>query len=180
MASPYPPPPPAEQSPAESPEAEPTAAMTGTAAMATRPKARRTLPAEPAVQQRAVAALLLALLSLFGLLGLNNLVRFGNVHRLSYVVACTLLVAALAIRLASTSLARARRGGTRSPRGSVLAIVIGSIGVLLSAFLLIGFAVFSKQLATYSRCLSGASTNAAQQACQNQLTRAVKSQSAGQ
>jgi len=134
---------------------------------------------DPAVQQRATAALLLALLSLFGLLGLSNLLRFGNVHRLSYVVACTLLVAVLAIQLASTAITRARRGGTRSPRGSVLTIVIGSIGVLLSAILLIGFVVFSKQLATYSQCLSGASTHTAQQACQDQLTRAVRSQSAG-
>jgi hypothetical protein len=131
------------------------------------PKTRSLLPPEPATRQRAIAALFLALLSLFGLLALNNF------QRGIYIVAFTLCAGALAIWFAVTSLVRARRGGTRSPRGSVAAIVIGSIGVLLSGFLLIGLAAFGKQAVTYSRCVSGANTVAAAQACRNQFVHAI-------
>jgi hypothetical protein len=131
------------------------------------PKTRSVLPPEPATQQRAVAALFLALLSLFGLLGLHNF------QRGIYIVAFTLLAGALAVWFAITSRLRARRGGTRSPRGSVAAIVIGGTGVLLSGFLLVGLAAFGKQVVTYSRCVSGANTIAAKQACQNQFVHAV-------
>jgi hypothetical protein len=137
------------------------------------PKPRPMPPPEPATAQRAVAALVLALLSLFGLLGLNNF------QRGIYIVAFTLAAGALAVWLAITALARARRGGTRSPRGSVAAIVIGVIGVLLSAFLLAGLVVFGKQAITYSQCVSGANTIAAKQACQSQFTRAIESRTAG-
>jgi hypothetical protein len=132
------------------------------------PKARSALPPEPATQQRAVAALFLALLSLFGLLGLNNF------QRGIYIVASTLLAGALAVWFAITSRVRARRGGTRSPRGSVAAIVLGGAGVLLSGFLLVGLAAFGKQAVTYSRCVSGANTIAARQACENQFVHAVE------
>jgi hypothetical protein len=124
--------------------------------------------ADPAYRQRAVAALFLSLLSLFGLLALSNF------QRGIYIVAFALVVGALGIWLAATALRRARRSGTAGPRGSVTAIVIGGIGVLLSAVLLAGFAVFGKQAAAYSQCLSGANTNAAQQACQTQFIRAVE------
>jgi hypothetical protein len=131
-------------------------------------KAKPTGQADPAHRQRAVAALLLAVLSLFGLLALSNF------QRGIYIVAFALVVGVLAIWLAVTALRRARRSGTAGPRGSVTAIVIGGIGVLLSAGLLGGFALFGKQAAAYSQCLSGANTNAAQQACQHQFIRAVE------
>jgi hypothetical protein len=162
-------PPPAERSDAESSAAEPPPAAVGDqAAIAARPKARRVLPAEPANRQRGVAALFLALLSLFGLLGLNNF------QRGIYIVAFTLLAGGMAVWLAITSLSRARRGGTVSPRGSVVAVVIGAIGVLLSGSLLIMLTVFGKQAVAYSNCLQGANTISAQQACQNQFVRSVE------
>ncbi len=94
------------------------------------PKTRSVRQAEPAHQQRALAGLFLAMLSLFGLLG-----GLHNFQRGIYIVAFTLLAGVLAVWLAITSLARARRGGTMSPRGSVTAIVVGTLGVLLSGFL---------------------------------------------
>ena len=132
------------------------------------PRAGRTGRADPAHQQRAIAGLLLAVLSLFGLLGVSNF------QRGVYIVGFALVAGALAIWLAGTALARTRRAGTAGPRGSVTAIVIGGIGVLLSGTLLLGFALFSQQASTFSRCLSGANTVAAQQACQNQFIRSVK------
>jgi drug/metabolite transporter (DMT)-like permease len=131
-------------------------------------RARRTGRADPPHQQRAVAALLLAVLSLFGLLGVSNF------QRGVYIVGFALVAGALAIWLAATALARTRRAGTAGPRGSVTAIVIGGIGVLLSGVLLLAFALFGKQASTFSRCLSGANTIAAQHACQNQFIHSIK------
>jgi hypothetical protein len=186
----------AEQSRAEPAAAEPAAAEPGAgkpaagkptagkptagrptatppAAIPARPKARSLPPAGAATRQRAVAALFLALLSLFGLLGLNNLQRGIP------IAAFALVAGALAVWLGSTSISRARRGGTMSPRASVTAIAIGAIGVLLSGLLLVGFAAFGKQVATYTQCLSGANTIAAQQACKDQLVHAVEGRASG-
>ena len=132
---------------------------------------RRTGRADPAHQQRAVAACSSPVLSLFGLLGVSNFQR-GVLHR----GASPWWPGRMAIWLAGTALARTRRGGTAGPRGSVTAIVIGGVGVLLSGIL----------LARASRCSAsrrprspGASAGptpiAAQQACQNQFIRAVGS-----
>jgi hypothetical protein len=166
-----------EQSPAEAAAAETakaeTAAATSRAAVLARPKARSLPPAGAATRQRAVAALFLALLSLFGLLGLHNL------QRGIYIAAFALVAGALAVWLGSTSISRARRGGTMPPRASVTAIAIGAIGVLLSGLLLIGFATFSKQVAIYTQCLSGANTIAAQHACQDQFVHAVEGRASG-
>lgn len=129
---------------------------------------RRTGRADPAHQQRAVAALLLSVLSLFGLLGVSNF------QRGVYIVGFALAAGALAIWLAATALARTRRAGTAGPRGSVTAIVIGGVGVLLSGVLLLGFALFGSQAAAFSRCLSGANTIAAQHACQQQFIHSVE------
>jgi hypothetical protein len=157
----------AEQSRAESSSSEPNAAPAPTAHSA-QPKAAPLAPAEAATQQRAVAALFLALLSLFGLLGLNNL------QRGIYIAAFSVVAGVLAVRLSVTSIYRARRSGTMWPRGSVAATVIGAIGMLLSSLLLIGLVVFGSQATAYSQCLSGANTVAAQQACQNQFVHAVE------
>jgi len=134
----------------------------------TQARIRRTGRADPAHQQRALAALVLSVLSLFGLLGVSNF------QRGVYIVGFALVSGVLAIWLAVTALARTRRAGTAGPRGSVTAVVIGGIGVLLSGLLLLGFALFGQQASTYSRCLSGANTIAAQQACRNQFAHSIE------
>jgi predicted PurR-regulated permease PerM len=124
-------------------------------------------PADPVLQQRVWAALVLAVLSLL------SMMLIGNVRRGVYVVAVALVVAAIALWLAISAMSRARRGGTGRPRGAIFAIVLGSVGVVFSAFVLAGFAMFWTQLQQYSSCLSGASTVSAQQACQQQLNNSV-------
>jgi amino acid transporter len=124
-------------------------------------------PAEPATRHRAVAALLLAVLSLVGLLSLNYL------QRGIYLVAYALLAGLMAMWLALTALARARRSRTARPRGSVTATVIAGVGIILSAIMLLAFVTFGQQLNAYGRCLSEASTSANRQACQNQFIHAV-------
>ena len=129
---------------------------------------RQLPPADPAVRQRAVAALTLSLLSLIGLaLGL------GNLHRGIYVVVLTLLFGLIAIWLGATANRMARRGGTARPRGSTGGIVVGSLGLALSALWLLVLAVFWPQLNTYYNCMNGANTVSAQQACHTQFTNSV-------
>jgi ABC-type amino acid transport system permease subunit len=124
-------------------------------------------PADPALQQRAWAALMLAVISLFGMM------MIGNVRRGVYVVAVALIIAAIALWLSISAMSRARRGGTGRPRGAVFATVLGAVGLVFSAFVLAGFAMFWPQLTQYSNCLSGANTVSAQQACQQQLNNSV-------
>ena len=124
-------------------------------------------PAEPAVQQRAVAALLVALLSLTGVLAL------GDPQRGVYLVAYALLAGVVAMWLAVSSLARARRGRTARPHGSAAATAIAGIGILFSSILLLAFIVLGRQMSEYGQCLSEAGTTTAQQFCQVQFTHAV-------
>jgi len=126
-------------------------------------------PADPTLQQRAWAALMLAFISLFAMM------MIGNVRRGVYVVAVALVIAAIALWLALSAMSRARRGGSGRPRGVVLALVLGGIGFVFSAVVLIGFAMFWPQLTQYANCLNGANTVAAQQACQQQLNHSVNS-----
>jgi hypothetical protein len=131
-------------------------------------RARPARRVDPAHQQRTVAAFFLAVLSLFGVLGLSNF------QRGVYIVLFALVAGAMAIWLAGTAIRRARRGGTAGPRGSVVVIVIGGAGVLVSSILLAGFALLGHQASAFSQCLSGANTVAAQQRCQSQFMRAVR------
>lgn len=124
-------------------------------------------PTDPALQQRAWAALMLAFISLFGML------MIGNIRRGVYVVALALVIAAVALWLALSAMHRARRGGSGRPFGVVVAVVLGGIGFVFSAVVLIGFAMFWPQLTQYSNCLNGANTVTAQQACQQQLNNSV-------
>jgi hypothetical protein len=128
---------------------------------------RAALPAEPAVQQRALAALLVALLSLTGVLAL------GDPQRGVYLVAYALLAGVVAMWLAVTSLARAKRRRTARPHGSAAAAAIAGVGIVMSLTLLLAFIVLGPQISGYARCLSDAGTPTAQQSCQVRFTHAV-------
>lgn len=130
-------------------------------------KTKAAAPAEPATQRRALAALLVALLSLTSMLAL------GDPQRGVYLVAYALLAGVVAMWLAVTSLARAKRGRTARPRGSAAATAIAGVGIVLSSLLLLGFVVFGQQMSEYGQCLRDAGTTAAQQSCQVQFTHAV-------
>ena len=119
------------------------------------------------MQQRASAALFLALLGLFGLLAISNISRGAA------VAAFALLSGTLAAWYAATAIRRARRAATALPHGSVLALVIAGAGITVSVIVLAGFALFGKQLSAYSQCVSGANTLMAQQDCYSQLTHSL-------
>jgi hypothetical protein len=129
---------------------------------------RQLPPPDPALRQRALAALALGVLSLIGLaFGL------GNVRRGVFVAVVTLLFAVLAIWLGAGASRRARRSGTARPRGAISGIVLGGFGLALSALWLVVLAVFWPQLSAYDNCMGGANTVTAQQACHTQLTNSV-------
>jgi len=135
------------------------------------PSARQLPPPDPALRQRALAALILGLLGLVGLaLGL------GNLHRGIYVAVLTLLFGVTAIWLGAGANRSARRSGMARPRGARAGVVLGGLGVAFSAFWLGILAVFWPQLNTYYNCLNGANTVTAQQACHTQFTNSVGSE----
>lgn len=131
------------------------------------PRRGKPPPAEPTTQRRALAALLVALLSLTGVLAL------GAPQRGVLLVGYALLAGVVALWLAVTARARAKRGRTARPHGSAAATAIAGVGILLSVVLLLAFVTLGQQLSAYGRCLSEASTSTAQQACRAQFTRAV-------
>ena len=132
------------------------------------PNRRQLPPPDPAMRQRALAALALGVLSLIGLM-----LGLGNLRRGIVVAAVTLLFAVVAIWLGVTAGKQARRAGTARPRGAVSGVVLGGFGLAFSALWLLILAVFWPQLSTYSNCMNGANTVTAQQVCHNQFTKSV-------
>lgn len=131
-------------------------------------KAAALPPPEPALRHRALAALIVALLSLVGLLGFNI-----EAPRAVLVVVYSLLAGATALWLAVTAMRRARHSRTARPRGSVAATVLAGIGVGLAGVMLMAFGLFGRQLSDYGRCLSGANTITASQSCYSRFSHAL-------
>jgi uncharacterized membrane protein len=119
------------------------------------------------LQQRAAAALVLALLSLIAML------LIGNKHRAVYVIAVALVVAVIALALAMSAVRSAKRARTRRPRAAVASLVLGAIGTLFSGFALAGLLIFWTQYMQYANCLDSATTAATQNACQQQFENSV-------
>ena len=130
--------------------------------------ARPLRPAEPSIRQRAIAALILGVLSLLALLGVGS-----NFRRGIYLVIFALVVGIGACWFGITAMRKARNSASMRPRGAVAGTVLGVIGALLGVVLLIVFVAFWNQLTSFSQCLNQASTPSAQQACVNQLHRSV-------
>ena len=97
----------------------------------------------------------------------------GNLQRAVYVIAVALVVAVIALALAISTIKAAKRGGTRRPRAAAPGVVLSAIGALLSAFALMGILVFWSQYMQYASCLNGASTVAAQNACDQQFQNSI-------
>ena len=125
-------------------------------------------PAAPALQQRATAALLLALLSLIAM------VLIGNLQRARYVLEVACVVALVGFVLAVSSIRAAKRSGARRPRASLAAAVLGALCAGFAALATIGFLIFGAQFTQYANCLNAAgSSTAAQNACQTAFSNAV-------
>ena len=135
------------------------------------PARRQLPPPDPAVRQRALAAVSLGALSLIALM-----TGLGNLHRGIYVAVLAMVFGVVATWLGVTASRKAGRSGTARPRWAVGGVVLGSLGLAFSALWLLALAVFWPQLNAYYDCLSGANTVAARQACHTQFTNSVGSE----
>jgi hypothetical protein len=125
-------------------------------------------PAEQSARHRAIAALLLGFVSLLSLLGIGT-----NYHRAVFLVVFGVLVGITACWYGVTALRAARRSGTMRPRGAIAGVVLGGLGTLIGALVLLFFAAYWSQLNSFSQCVNSANTQSAEQACLNQLHRSV-------
>jgi hypothetical protein len=125
-------------------------------------------PAEQSARHRAIAALLLGFVSLLSLLGIGT-----NDHRAVFLVVFGVLVGITACWYGVTALRAARRSGTMRPRGAIAGVVLGGLGTLIGALVLLFFAAYWSQLNSFSQCVNSANTQSAEQACLNQLHRSV-------
>jgi hypothetical protein len=121
------------------------------------------------LQQRAFAALILAIISLLGMPGMSGDIRRGVV-----VLVVTMVIGAVGLWLSFTAMSRSRKAGTSRPRFAVVASVLGIAGTGLSMLVLIGFAMFWSQVSQYANCMAGANTLASQNACQQQLNNSLQ------
>lgn len=121
------------------------------------------------MRHRAIAALILGVLSLLSLLGIGT-----NYHRGIYLVFFAVLVGVTACWFGVTALRKARASGTMRPRWGMFGTVLGALGALFGILVLLFFAAFWNELNTYSQCVNSANTPSAQQTCMDQLRRSVK------
>ena len=133
------------------------------------PLQRQRPPASPALQQRAFAALMLALISLFGMIVLS-----GNLHRAVVVLAVTLVIGVTGLWLAITTMSRSRRAGSARPRVVILATVLAVFGTGLSGLALVLFALFWTPINQYDNCMTAANTVSGQTACSQQLDKSLQ------
>jgi hypothetical protein len=129
--------------------------------------ARPTAPPRRELRQRAAAA------AFFGLLALLALTAANEVHRPLYLVIFSMVIGAGAAVLGISAAVRARKDNTRRPPGSVAAIVLGVISILLAGISVLAI-VFARQLSNYEQCMNNASTSAAKQACANQMLQSIQ------
>lgn len=109
----------------------------------------------------------------FGLLSLFALSATGEVSHVGYLIAFAMVVGLAALVLGITAARRARLEDTMRPRGSVAAIILGSVSITLAALALVGL-VFTKELTNYEQCINNAHGTAAQQTCTRQLVHAME------
>jgi hypothetical protein len=120
------------------------------------------------VRHRAIAGLVLGFVSLLSLLGIGT-----NYHRAIYLVVFGVVVGITACWFGVTALRTARRSVTMRPRGAIAGVVLGGLGAVFGALVLLFFVAYWSQLNSFSRCVDSANTPSAQQVCLNQLHRSV-------
>jgi hypothetical protein len=111
---------------------------------------------------------------IFGLLSLLALSAANEVSHVGYLITFALVVGLAALVLGISAARRARLEDTMRPRGSIAAIILGAVSIVLALLALAGL-VFAKQLTNYEQCLNNAHGTAAQQTCTRQLLHGMES-----
>jgi hypothetical protein len=133
---------------------------------------RPTAPARRELRQEALAA------AVFGLLSLLALAVADQVSHPLYLVTFALVVGLAAGVLGVIAGRRARRDNTARPRGSVAAVVMGSVAVVLGLLAAVVLS-YSQQFTQYEQCMNGATSHAAEQVCAHNLVHAIQSRDRG-
>jgi hypothetical protein len=118
------------------------------------------------LRQQALAA------AIFGLLSLLALTAANQAGHALYLVLFALVIGLAATVLGISAGNRAHREGAVRPRGSVAAIVLGVISVVLALMASVVL-LFPHRFANYEQCMNNAATSSAQQACTDQLLQAA-------
>ena len=129
---------------------------------------RPTRPPERELRQRAIASLVLSVLSLVALLGLG-----GDLHRGVYLLIFSAVIGIAGCVIGITAVRKARKTGSYRPRGAIGGIVLGAIAALLSIPILATYLAFPTQVDNYIKCLSQAQSSGAQQSCMDRFYRSI-------
>jgi len=149
------------------PQPRQPAGRRGPAAQPARP--RRTRQPDRELRQRAVASLVLGVLSLVALLGL-----WGNQRRFVYLLIFSVVIGVASSVIGITAVLKARRTGSYRPRGAVGGIALGALAALISIVMLTLYLAFPRQIDNYIRCRSQAQTAASRQSCMDKLRRSIQ------
>ncbi|MDA8323118.1 MAG: hypothetical protein M0030_25375 [Actinomycetota bacterium] len=116
------------------------------------------------LRQRAAAALVFGVVSLFALLWLG-----ASASRAVYLLLFSVVVGIAGAAIGITALVKANRTGAYRPRGAVGGIVLGAIATVLAGLMLMAFLMYPGPIRSYFRCVQVATTQTAQTACLNGL-----------
>ena len=131
-------------------------------------RARPTRPPERELRHRAIASLILSVLSLVALLGLGS-----DLHRGVYLLIFSAVVGIAGCVIGITAVRKARKTGSYRPRGAIGGIVLGAIAALLSIPILATYLAFPDPGHNYVKCLSQAQSSGAQQSCMDRFYRSI-------
>ena len=132
------------------------------------PRQRPARPPERELRQRAIASLILSVLSLVALLGIG-----GDLHRGVYLLVFSAVIGIAGCVIGITAVRKARKTGSYRPRGAIGGIVLGAIAALLSIPILAIYLAFPSQVNNYVKCLGQAQSSGAQQSCMNRFYRSI-------
>jgi hypothetical protein len=137
-------------------------------ARAARP--RPTRPPDRELRQRAIASLLLGVISLVALLGLG-----GDLHRGVYLLIFSAAIGIAACVIGITAVLKARKTGSYRPRGAVGGIVLGTLAAVLSIPILATYLAFPRQVDNYVKCVtqSNSQSSGNQQACMDKFYKSI-------
>jgi hypothetical protein len=121
------------------------------------------------LRQRAIASLVLGVLSLVAFYGLR-----GHLRHFAYPLLFSAVVGVASVVIGITALRKARRTGAYRPRGAIGGIVLGTLAALLSIPTLIFYLIFPRQVDNYFTCLSQAQSASSDRACMDKFSRSIQ------
>jgi hypothetical protein len=136
---------------------------------------RPTKPPGRELRQRAIASLVLGLLSLVALFGLG-----ADLSRGVWLLLFSAVIGTGSSVIGITAVVKARRTGTFRPGGAIGGIVLGAFAVLISVSIIITYLEFPTSVNNYVKCVNQAQTSTQQHACVTKFRRSIHLGSAGE